>query len=603
MKILDLIKKRISYFVRPELNIQSQMANVIILSGLIAAVPAVLCSAIIGTVGIGIWSEIIMTATVILFLWYLNAKNPSNFFIALFLLAVNAVVFPMMFFNCGGRSTGMVLWMLIGSTFSFLLLTGWYRWVSFVLDVAAFSGCLIVERLHPELVEELDSEVSQIHDIILAFIFVTLILGAVFMLQSILYERQRKELTQKEEELSLVNSELEKASQAKSDFLANMSHEIRTPINAILGMDEMIKRDAKDPIILDYAKDIDSAGKQLLSLVNDILDFSKIESGKFELSPEEYDMYSIVNDCYNMEIGRANDKKLKLIVTNNPNIPARLYGDEIRIRQIAINFLTNAIKYTEKGTVTLKFDMEEVDSEHINLIISVTDTGIGIDENNLNKLFKMFSRVDEKLHRDIEGTGLGLAISQQLTELMHGNISVESKLGEGSTFTVSIPQEIRNSAPMGEYGRKNELNAKTKSSYKQSFVAENASILIVDDVRVNLNVVKLLLRDTKVQMDLAESGKEAIEYIRRKHYDLVLMDHMMPEMDGIETLKCLRSMNGNENQFVPVIALTANALQGAEKMYIASGFCDYLTKPVRAPELEASLIKYLPPELVTITNR
>jgi len=600
MKIKKYITEKIQYLIRPELNIQRKMSNIIILSALIVMAPVVIASIILGTVTTGIYSELLMFAIIAFFLWYSNKKDRGQLLLAEILFLINSVAFPIMFFMCGGRRSGMPLWMFLGALFSLLLLNGVYRVVLYILDVITFAICLLFEMHFPNEIEVLANESDQVLDIIIAFAFVLLILGAVNALQTKLYEKQRKELEAKEEELRKLNEELQRASQAKSDFLANMSHEIRTPINAIMGMDEMVIRDAKDPLVLGYARDIESASKQLLSLVNDILDFSKIQSGKFALTYEDYDLYSLINDCYKMEIGRANEKHLKFEVVNNPDIPARLIGDEIRIKQIIINFLTNAIKYTEQGSVTLKFDMEKVDDENVNLFISVTDTGIGIEEENLKKLFNMFTRVDEDLHRNIEGTGLGLAISKQLAELMNGKINVESCTGKGSTFMVTIPQQIKDSTPMGVYGTKQLTKDNSKSARKQTFIAENASILVVDDVRVNLNVVKLLLRDTKMQMDLAESGAEAIEYIRRKHYDIVLMDHMMPDMDGIETLQKIRKMKSNENCYVPIIALTANAVQGADKMYLEAGFCDYLTKPVRAPELEAAIIKHLPDGLVTL---
>lgn len=602
MKLLGMIKRKLEYFIRPELSIQIQMANVIALASLVIMVPAVFFSMAFDTIGEGIIAEIILAVWIIVFIWVINANRQSQLPITIMMVIVDLGVFPFMYFMCGGIRTGMPIWMLLGAVFAMLLLKGAYKFFIFVINGVAFVSCVLTEYYYPQRVARLLNEEDNYVDTMFAFVFVIFIIGVVFELQRILFERQKTVLKRMDEQLRKANTKLEEASQAKSDFLANMSHEIRTPINAMLGMDEMIMRDAKDPIVLGYAKDIDSAGKQLLSLVNDILDFSKIESGKFSLTLEDYDMFSIINDCYNMGIGRANEKKLNFLIENNPKLPAKLYGDEVRIRQIAINFLTNAIKYTENGTITLKFDMEPVSEEMINLIVSVKDTGIGISEKNLGNLFEMFTRVDERLHRNIEGTGLGLAISKQLSELMNGKIYVESTVGVGSVFTVVIPQKVTNATPMGKFEINRKEQIDVKKPRRQSFTAEKASVLIVDDVRVNLNVVRLLLRDTRIQMDLAESGMEALEYIKRKHYDVVLMDHMMPDMDGIETLKKIRLMDDNENQFVPIIALTANAVQGVEKMYLESGFCDYITKPVRAPELESALLKYLPETLVEYTK-
>ena len=390
-----------------------------------------------------------------------------------------------------------------------------------------------------------------------------------------------------------------------------MSHEIRTPINAVLGMDEMIIRECQDKRILEYANDIDSAGHQLLSLVNDILDFSKIESGKMELHPVEYELFSIMNDCYNMIFMRAKRKELQFIIENDPDIPAFLYGDEVRIRQIIMNLLTNAVKYTKDGQVKLRFDHEKTDDENINLIISVKDTGIGISEENQKYLFDSFKRIDEKTNRNIEGTGLGLTITKKFTDMMGGEITVDSVLYEGSTFTVTIPQKIADKGTIGRFDerfkRKGEGSGQTEKAEKEAekrekFTAPRARILVVDDVKMNLNVVRLLLKNTEIQIDLASSGDECLKYTLMKSYDLILMDHMMPIMDGIEALHRVREQAEGLNTSTPVVALTANALVGAQEMYLEEGFVSYISKPVKSADLEECILKLLPEDKIVREN-
>lgn len=386
----------------------------------------------------------------------------------------------------------------------------------------------------------------------------------------------------------------EAASKAKSDFLANMSHEIRTPINAILGNDELILRESKEADALEYAKNIKTSSKALLALINDILDFSKIESGKLSIFPVEYKLDSLLRDSCNLVIMRAADKGLKLQTEVEFAAPSVLLGDEIRIRQICTNLLTNAIKYTESGFVKLNVYTTIGEKELINLVIEVQDSGIGISKNNLKYLFDSFSRIEEKSHRDIEGSGLGLAITKQLVDLMNGSIQVESILGKGTTFKVVLPQKIISANPIGEF----KLFANEElPAYHENFQAPDAKILVVDDVSMNLKVFVGLLKRTLVQIDTAISGEECIKKASEKKYDLIFLDHMMPNMDGIETFQKLQAM-GTVNQNTPTIMLTANAIEGAKERYLGEGFCNYLSKPIHADQLEKMIQEYLPRNLI-----
>ncbi|MGN0619142.1 MAG: ATP-binding protein, partial [Ruminiclostridium sp.] len=407
-----------------------------------------------------------------------------------------------------------------------------------------------------------------------------------------IYLLSAEEKVRESNELREAKNIAEQANRAKSDFLANMSHEIRTPINAIMGMNEMVLRESKDETIRDYSVNIQSASKTLLSLINDILDFSKIEAGKMEIIPVTYDTALFLNDVINMIDIKAKQKQLDFRVDIDSSIPSMLYGDEVRNRQIIVNLLNNAVKYTKQGYVKLSVSaIREADS--VTLRMQVSDSGIGIKEEDLNKLFEGFQRLDLEQNRNIEGTGLGLAITHRLVEQMNGRMDVSSIYGQGSVFTVYLPQEIRDDRPVGDFRQHLEAVAKKQAEYKESFVAPDAKVLVVDDNEMNLAVVKALLKKTKVQVTTCTGGKECLEIAAKEFFDIILLDHMMPEMDGIETLHRLKE-GENKCSSVPVIALTANAIVGAKAEYIKAGFADYLSKPIEGDSLEKMLRRYIP---------
>ena len=391
--------------------------------------------------------------------------------------------------------------------------------------------------------------------------------------------------------------ELLQANEAKSQFLANMSHEIRTPINGILGMDSMLLKECQDEGLREYAKNIQSAGQSLLSIINDILDISKIESGKLEIIPTRYELFSILNDCYNLTKVKIEEKPITLHMKINENIPAKLYGDEVRIRQVMNNFLSNSAKYTHEGSITFGVDYEEKSEGEIWLIITVSDTGIGIKEEDLEKLFASFTRIEEKRNRNIEGTGLGLSLTKNLVDLMQGEITVKSIYEEGSCFTAKIPQKIIDKTPMGDFDKRYRQYIHQSEEQAISLCAPDAKILVVDDVPMNLIVVKGLLKATKIQIDTAKNGASCLELVQKNRYDIIFLDHLMPEMDGIETLQNMKLLEENPNRNTPVIMLTANAIVGAKEEYMEAGFTDYLTKPVQETLLHEMIMKYLPKEL------
>lgn len=426
----------------------------------------------------------------------------------------------------------------------------------------------------------------------LGIIFMSLIVAEI--VNSLITEQNHRLLDALRKE-KRSQQEAEAANMAKSSFLANMSHEIRTPINAILGMNEMILREEKDPAIRGYAGNIQASGNSLLSIVSDVLDISKIESGKLEIIPVDYEVNSLISDCCNMAAGRAKAKELELLVECADNVPMKLCGDETHIRQIIMNLLTNAVKYTENGTVKLIVSGRFTDGGFV-LKVDVSDTGIGIAEENLPQLFTQFQRFDLQRNRNIEGTGLGLSIVKRLCDLMSGTITARSVLGSGSTFTVELPQKVVDSTPCG--GVNLNYSAGAEHEYHHSFEAPEAKILAVDDLPVNLLVIANLLKETRIKIDTAGSGRECLDKCSQQKYDLILMDHMMPEMDGVQTFEKLHGDKSSPNFETPVIMLTANALAGMREQYMDVGFADYVSKPVRGAKLEEAIRRNLPESLI-----
>ena len=348
--------------------------------------------------------------------------------------------------------------------------------------------------------------------------------------------------------------------------------------------------------IKEYAADVQSATKSLLSIINDILDFSKIESGKMELVPVEYDFSSMIHDAVNMIMMKAENKGLKTVVSVEKTIPSRLFGDEGRIRQILINLLNNAVKYTKEGSVSLNVTGDIQDNE-VCLTFVVEDTGIGIKEEDISKLFARFERIEEEKNKNIEGTGLGISITMQLLKLMDSELKVESEYGKGSRFSFVLKQWIVNNEPIGNLEERIKQHA-SDYKYRVSFTAPNAHVLVVDDNTINRMVFINLLKQTKIQIDEAKSGMECLEKVQEKRYDLIFLDHMMPEMDGVETLHHMKAMDTYPCKDTPVIALTANAISGAHEMYLKEGFTEYLSKPIQPEKLEKMIVSMLPQELV-----
>ena len=448
---------------------------------------------------------------------------------------------------------------------------------------------------------------SQTRSTVIGYIivlFISLLVGAVLSFTTV------RPYVKAQAQLITEKIRAESANNAKSDFLANMSHEIRTPINAVLGMNEMIIREnhkamdlaASDPMLVQdslenisvYAGDVKKAGHNLLAIVNDILDFSKIEAGRMDLLEAPYQLSSLLNDINNMVLFKAQDKGLKFTVEVDPSIPDELSGDEVRIRQIFTNLLNNAVKYTDKGSVSLKIRSKKLENNKLNLVIIVWDTGIGIKPEDREVLFNKFERLEMERNSTVEGTGLGLAITKRLIDLMGGTIEVESEYGKGSIFTVTIPQAVVSGEPIGDFQTRLKERLPGDRPYRESFRAPDANILIVDDTRINLTVAVNLLKNTKIKIDTATSGAEAVEKASKTGYDIIFMDQRMPEMDGTEAFHKIRDDENGASKDVPVVCLTADAVIGAKEKYLAEGFSDYLTKPIDNYALEKMIMKYLP---------
>lgn len=398
-------------------------------------------------------------------------------------------------------------------------------------------------------------------------------------------------------ELQKAKDEAERASNAKTRFLARMSHEIRTPINAVMGMNEMILRETTEDNIREYAGDVKESSAMLLGIINEILDSSKIESGKMELVNVDYKMANLINDLYNMTSVKAKDKKLDLIFDISPDIPCRLNGDDKRIKQIILNLLTNGIKYTEKGSVTLRITSTTKDNKAV-LSCAIIDTGIGIKEEDIGKIYDEFQRIDLSRNRNVEGTGLGMSIVQRLLKLMNSELKIKSTYEKGSEFSFEIVQAVVDSAPMGDFRKKDA--AELKKITRCVYTAPKARVLVVDDNNLNRMVFEGLIKHTEIIVEEAESGMECLSMLRENRYDIIFLDHMMPGMDGIETLKRMREENLCPG--VPVIMLTANAFEEDVENYMKQGFDGFLAKPIIPEIMDELILKHLPEELVTISG-
>ncbi len=500
------------------------------------------------------------------------------------------VVFPGMFYLSGGLKGGAPLWFALGLFYVFLMFSGkkliFFLILSLVVDAFTYVFCY----WHPEIVVPMDSELAAYFDSLFSVFAVGLAVGAILKVQARMFYIERSVARRQQEEL-------EEISDSKNSFFASMSHEIRTPINTIVGLNEMILRESGEAQTREYAANIRDASSMLLNLVNDILDLSQLEMKKMEIIPLEYKTSELFEGLINMIRVRLKEKKLKFLVDIDENLPAVLFGDMKRINQVVLNILTNAAKYTETGSVTLSVHVEPAGEGEVFLRISVADTGIGIKKEELEYIYESFKRMDERKNLKVEGSGLGLSITKQLVDLMDGEITVDSIYMRGSTFTVVLPQMVVDSTPIGYVNFLAGSRAETEE-YQPSFEAPEARILIVDDNPMNALVESKLLEATKVQIDVAENGMHCLEMTKRKYYHVILMDYLMPELDGVSTLRQLRKQENGLCRESAVVVLSANSMAESGGAYLEDGFDGYLEKPVRGALLEAELLKFIPEDII-----
>jgi len=503
-------------------------------------------------------------------------------------------VLPFEFLTGGGIYGGGPIWFLFGVVYVCLVVEGKIKYFLFASSVILSAVCYYIAYFYPNLIVQHTLAVAYI-DSFAALSIVTIMTCSMIMFQNAIY-RSENETTQRQKK------EIEELNHTQSRFFSSMSHEIRTPINTIIGLNEMILREAVSDEVAADAKNIQGASKMLLALINDILDMSKLESGKMDIVPVAYDTGAMLSDIVNMIWVRAKKKGLEFHIDVDQKMPAQLFGDEVRIKQILINVLNNAVKYTSEGSVTLSIQCTRIESGRAQITYSVSDTGMGIKKESIPYLFSAFKRVDEEKNRNIEGTGLGLSIVKQLVDLMGGDIAVNSVYTKGSTFVITLPQEIVGEAEIGEIDLEARHALNAREHYKQSFEAPQAQVLIVDDNETNLMVEEKLLRDTKVKIHTAISGAECLKDTLQERYDVIFMDHLMPGMDGIECLHEIRTQTGGLNHETPVVILTANAGSENQALYKREGFDGYLLKPISGIQLETELLRHLPKNLVSMVN-
>ena len=503
-------------------------------------------------------------------------------------------LFPVCFFSAGGFYSGVPEWFVFCFIYVCITLRGRRMAVFFGLCTIETLLCYGLALYFPEIAAQ-NTRSRSFMDSAFSVIMVGLLTCVLLKFLSRMYEEENA-LTQQQKK------EIEELNRAENHFFSSMSHEIRTPINTIIGLNELILRQDISEEVAENARNIQGASRLLLTLINDILDISKIKSGKMEIISVSYETGALFSEIVNMIWIKAKEKGLEFKLHVDPSIPSMLCGDEVRIKQVLINLLNNAVKYTSEGSITLSVRCERQGVNRVRVWYSVEDTGQGVRKENIPHIFNAFQRVDEERNRHIEGTGLGLSIVQQLVELMGGEISVNSVYTKGSEFVVTLDQEIVDEKELGMFTLTSHAGNRDGEPYRQSFEAPDAHILVVDDNDMNLMVVGKLLADTKIQIDTASSGAECLKLTQNHHYDCILMDHMMPEMDGIECLHALRVQPGGLCQSTPVVALTANAGSDNQLLYRKEGFSGYLAKPVSGVLLEAAVLSVLPKELVRINE-
>ena len=587
------LKKLVSLVKDTNRTRQERMYILLVLCGLFG----LFCSSVIGTLmGENLTNILAMAVAFIVLLgivYYTIRSGHIQLGAVTIAFLVIFIMLPLNFLSSGSIYGGGPIWFLFGIIFVCLVVENKIKYFFIGGGFLVCGASYWIAYYYPSLVVSHTEQIA-FTDSFLSLVIVTVIICAMILFQNRIYESEN-------EKAQIQKKEIEELNKMQNQFFSSMSHEIRTPINTIIGLNEMILReDVSDEVAAD-AKSIQGASKMLLSLINDILDMSKIESGKMDIVPVPYDVGNMLSDIVNMIWVRAKEKNLEFHIDLDQTMPTQLYGDEVRIKQILINVLNNAVKYTSEGSVTLSIQCKVTENNIAQIVYTVTDTGMGIKKENLPYLFSAFKRIDEEKNRYIEGTGLGLSIVKQLVELMHGEITVNSVYRKGSSFVITIPQEVLTDETINSINFEERHKVNSKQQYKQSFEASKANILIVDDNDDNLMVATKLLRDTKVQITTALSGEECLRETLKQHYDVIFLDHLMPHMSGIECLHEIRKQIGGFNQNTPVIVLTANSGSDNLSLYRREGFDEYLLKPVTGQQLEEMVFKFLPKNLIEKT--
>ncbi len=585
-----MLNKILHVFVDDKLDIKERLFRIILVIGTIAVGLAILqgltlvnadsLMLIYGVMLVAFVSALILTFK------YRNIDLSST----ILGIALIFVALPFIFLRGGGVNSGSGVWMCLGIFYVFIMFSGKKLAVFLAMTLVIDTCCYVVAYLYPEQVIELATPFEKHFDSIFAVLTVGLTVGIIMKFQIRVFDKERQITQEQKKELELIGK-------SKDAFFASMSHEIRTPINSIIGLNELIMREEPSEQVEEYAKNIQNASKMLLSLVNDILDLSQLEIHKMELVQAEYKTADMFREVADMMQVRMESKKLKFILHVDRNLPVKLYGDERRIKQVLLNILSNAVKYTEEGSVTLDCRYEKIDEKQIQLRISVGDTGVGIRKEELEHLFDAFRRVNSEKNQKIEGTGLGLSITRHLVELMQGEITVDSIYTQGSEFTIMIPQKIVDDTPIGEF-KVLTREHKKESHYLKSFEAPEARVLVVDDDDLNLIITKKLLQETKMEIDTAGSVEECLQKTSNRYYHLILMDYMMPGMDGSALLREVRRQENGLCKDSDIVLLSANVLADKQLEYQQQGFDGLLEKPVDVARLEQEVLKHIPEDLI-----
>lgn len=582
-KIYDLLRVK-------EIDMLEQLFRVIVIIGVITTLIAVAEELILNGATMQIMPLVALTIAMLVAAYETLWRHRAGFSAVIIEIAMVGVVFPLMFLRSGGVEGGSAVWFVLGFFYTFMVFSGWRLCLFIVYNIVIDAIIYIYGYYHPETIIQLETKLDVFIDSFFAIMVVGFICGIIMQFQIRQYKKESMLVKEQKEEL-------EKANEAQNAFFSSMSHEIRTPLNSVIGLNEMILRNAENEDIRRYAEYIKNSSKLLLELLNDILDISQIKQNRMEIVPVEYHPEEMLHDLISMMQIRMMEKKLDFVIDIDENIPRVLYGDEKRIEQVILNILTNSAKYTNEGKVEFIVRAEKFEEDNVQLSIMVWDTGIGIRKEDLTTLYDAFRRLDSKKNVGIEGSGLGLAITKQLVNLMGGKITVDSIYTRGTNFAVILDQKVIDRTPIGkiDFLSKTDLPGQ---DYERSFEAPEARILIIEDNEMNVLVLRELLGETKVQIDVAENGGECLEKTRQKYYDIILMDYMMPDMSGAEALISLRRQENSLCRETPVILFTANSTARAEQLAEEYGFDSYLVKPVNAAKMEAELLRFLPEDII-----